>query len=376
MKIVVAIDSFKGCLSSTEAGSAAKEGILCCNKNNDVEVFAVADGGEGTVDAICSGKAYSEIRCDICDALLRKHKCSYCVFDDEQCAFIESASAIGLAMLNDTELSPMNASSFGLGEMIAHAIHSGCRDLVIGLGGTATNDCGIGMLRALGYDFLDKNGNSVFVGAVGVGAIECIDTSKVMPELAECNFTVLTDVKNPLYGENGCSMVFSIQKGATQDEARAMDQYITHFSEKMRSFYPDSSPQAEGAGAAGGLGYAFITFLGAKLVSGAQYIIESNHLEDVISQADLIITGEGRIDFQTSMGKLPYMIAKLAHKHDKPVIALCGCAENNMNDDFDAVFPVLSSPMTLEKAMEPRTAADNIRFTAYQIVKFFSKVRK
>ncbi|MCR5060615.1 MAG: glycerate kinase [Saccharofermentans sp.] len=328
MKIVAAMDSFKGSLTSLEAGNAAAEGVRECMPEADVSVCPLADGGEGTVDAVYSAVGGEYITKNVTGPSGKKVEARYLIFDD--IAVIEIASAAGITLIGDEENDIIHATTYGVGELISDALSRGIREFYIGLGGSATNDCGIGMLKALGYRFTDSGGRDA-----DLGSVERIEMQCAMPELKKCSFKVLSDVNNPLYGPNGASAVFAPQKGASPEEVALMDEWMKRFAALVSVSIPGTDSDLPGNGAAGGLGFAFRTFLGADIRSGADTIIEMSGLEDKIERSDIVITGEGKIDRQTMMGKGPSKIAEIAKKHGKKVIAFGGTVEDC---DYSSLF--------------------------------------
>lgn len=371
MKTVIAIDSFKGSLSSLEAGKAAAEGIKRVFPDADTKVFAMADGGEGTVDAIISALSGRIRYVNVHDPLGRKVRAKYGIIPKTHTAVIEMAEAGGLTLVEEHLRDPMYTSTYGVGEMIADAIGAGCRDFIIGIGGSATNDGGSGMLSALGVRFLDKDGKEIMNGARGLEALYRIETENALKELRECRFSVACDVTNPLCGENGCSAVFAPQKGADAESVKLMDGYLARYAELTGKIFKDSDPEYPGSGAAGGLGFAFRSYLGAKLRRGIDIVTEAINIEEAIASADIVITGEGRLDAQTCMGKAPAGIAKLAKKHGKTVIAFAGAIADGASDcnenGIDAFFPILKAPCSLAEAMDAENARKNLADTAEQV---------
>ena len=374
MKIVIAMDSFKGSISSIEAGNAAAAGILRAIPRADIKVYPVADGGEGTVDALVSGLNGKYRTVTVSDPLGRPIQAQYGILPDHT-AVIEMAAASGLPLLSASERNPMLTTTYGFGEMIADAIYQDCRRFILGIGGSATNDCGIGCLQALGFGFYDKDGKPVSYGAKGLSEIHSITFERMIPELRECQFHVACDVTNPLCGENGCSKVFAPQKGADAAMIAEMEQSMQHFSALVKGYLPDADPNLPGSGAAGGLGFALRTFLNADLNSGIEVISSQTGIEAAIQNANIVITGEGRLDLQTVMGKVPIGIAKIAKKYDLPVIAFCGCvgdgAEICNQHGIDAYFPILRSITTAEEAMKPDIAKKNLAETAEQVFRLY-----
>jgi glycerate kinase len=294
----------------------------------------------------------------------------YCILAN-QTAVMEMAAAAGLPLVPEDQRNPMETTTYGVGELIKDAISHGCRHFIMGIGGSATNDGGAGMLSALGYRFLDAAGNDIPLGAKGLENLKTITVDSVIPELRECSFRVACDVNNPLCGESGCSAVYGPQKGATPTQIQQMNGWLASFASLTKSVIPDADMHYPGAGAAGGLGFAFLAYTNASLEPGIQIILEETKLEDVICNADLVVTGEGRLDAQTVMGKAPVGVAKLAKKYDKKVIAFSGCvapgAEACNDHGIDAYFPVLRNITTLEDALNPENAYQNLTDTAYQV---------
>lgn len=377
MKVVIAMDSFKGSLSSIDAGSSVKEGILSvCDAQ--VIVKPLADGGEGTVDALLEGMGGNKIEIVVTGPLREKVTCSYGILDKRQTAIIEMAAAAGINLIPKEDLNPLYTTTYGVGEMVRDAIHRGCRDFIIGIGGSATNDGGIGMLQALGYNFFDSEGKPVGTGGKEAARITDISTKDALPELKECHFMIACDVTNPLYGPHGASQVFGPQKGATPEIVEVLDNGLEHFSQVVKRILGKDTAGVPGTGAAGGLGYAFLTFLNATLESGIGIIIRETGLEEEIKNADFVITGEGQLDFQTAMGKAPVGVAKLAKKYGKKVLAFAGSTTKNAykcnEEGIDAYFSILQCPMTVKEAMEYDTARENLISTAAQVFRLIKAV--
>ena len=367
MKITVLMDSFKGSLTSEEAGGAVKAGIESSGINADVIVFPFADGGEGTLNAFLKAdKNSKKIKTIVSDPLGRKIEAYYGVLSDDT-AVIEIAQAAGLCLLSANERNPIITSTKGVGQLLKHAIEHGHRNFIVALGGSATNDCGIGMLTELGLRLLDKDGKPVSSGALGMSEVVSVEDETFMSELKDCNVIIASDVNNPLYGPNGASYVFAPQKGASPEDVERMDSWMKHLSDIIKSRYKTASPQSKGAGAAGGLGFAIQTFLNAKMLPGAEVLLNRTDIEKEISSSDLVITGEGSIDAQTTMGKAPARIAALAKKYDKRVIALAGCvkegAETCHDIGIDEIYQITPASMPLEEAMKRDVAIDNIKRT-------------
>ena len=380
MRAVIAIDSLKGSLSSIEAGQAIAEGIKKADAKADVVIRPLADGGEGTVEALVCGMNGTLQHVKVTGPLGDPVVCEYGIIDETKTAVIEMSGAAGITLVPDTKKNPLYTTTYGVGEVIRDAIEKGCRRFIVGIGGSATNDGGIGMLQALGYGFLNKDGQQVPFGAIGLKELETITDTYVLPELAECEFKIACDVTNPLCGENGCSAVYGPQKGANPSMIMEMDKWLRYYAALAREKFPKANPNEPGTGAAGGLGFAFLTFTNAVLESGIKIVLEETKLESFVKDADVVVTGEGRLDFQTAMGKAPVGVAGLAKKFDIPVLAFAGsvtkdATECNKNG-IDAFFPILRGISTLEEAMKPENAKQNLTDTAEQAFRLFNICRQ
>lgn len=377
MKIVIAMDSFKGSLTSMEARRAAEKGIRRIFPDGEMIVKPVADGGEGTTEVLADGMGGEMVYVTVHGPLENKVQAGYGYIRETGTAIMEMADAAGIVLVGKDKR-PLDATTYGVGEMIKDAISRGCRDFIIGIGGSATNDGGMGMLEALGYEFADKDGKPVFRGAKGLGQVAEIRTEKSLPLLKECRFRIACDVTNPLCGENGATFVFGPQKGVTEEMKASMDQDMTHFAEVTKKYTGTDCAGMEGAGAAGGLGFAFLSYLQGKLEPGISLVLEAVHMEKAMEGADLVFTGEGCLDEQTAMGKAPSGIAKLAKKAGARVIALSGAvaqgAEKCNENGIDAYFPIIRRTMSLEEAMEKENAAANMADTAEQIMRLYRAV--
>ncbi|MBE7048105.1 MAG: glycerate kinase [Ruminococcaceae bacterium] len=370
-KIVVAIDSFKGSLSTFEAGKAIKEAANEVYKDAEVVISPIADGGEGTVDAIIAGAGGEMVEVVVHDPIGNLIKSHYGIVPHTKTAIIEMSAAAGITLIDEKDRNPLNTTTFGVGELILDAISKGCRKFVVGIGGSATNDGGIGMLQALGFEFLDDQGNQVTFGAKGLKEIVEIRTNKAAEQLNECTFCVACDVNNTLCGENGCSAIYGPQKGATPSMIEDMDVWLGNYAKLTKKVFPESDANTPGTGAAGGLGFAFLSYLHATLASGIDIVIKETELENHIKDADVVVTGEGRLDGQSYMGKAPVGVAKLAKKYHKLVVAFSGCVTDDAvicnEHGIDAFFPILRSPCSLQEAMVYDTAYKNLRDTAQQV---------
>lgn len=377
--ITIAIDSLKGSLTSMEAGEAICAGIHRVYPLANVNIRPLADGGEGTAYALTTGMGGEWITMEATGPLGTPVACSYGMIRESKTAIMEMSAAAGITLVKESERNPMNTTTFGVGEMILDAIKRGCRRFIVGIGGSATNDGGIGMLQALGYGMLDKDGNQVPFGAKGLSVLEKITDENVVPELAECSFKVACDVTNTLCGEHGCSAVFGPQKGATPTMIMQMDKWLSYYAALSKEKYEKANAKQAGTGAAGGLGFAFLTFTNASLESGVKIVLDETRLEDYIKDADLVITGEGRLDSQTVMGKAPAGVADLAKKYEKPVIAFAGCTTKDAtvcNEyGIDAFFPILRGVVSLEEAMDTKHAAENMSDTVEQVFRLIKTFR-
>lgn len=376
MNIVVAIDSLKGSLTSLEAGFAIKKGIQRVNPSDEVVIRPLADGGEGTVEALVKGMNGCPQSVMVTGPLGDPVKCEYGIITESRTAIIEMSGAAGITLVPDHLRNPLNTTTYGVGEVIKDAIQKGCRRFIVGIGGSATNDGGIGMLQALGYDFLDAKGNQVPFGAKGLEVLDKISDEHVIKELAECEFHIACDVTNILCGANGCSAIYGPQKGATPTMIKQMDKWLADYAALAKEKYPHADAKYPGTGAAGGMGFAFLTFTNAVLESGIQLVLKETKLEDYIKEADLVITGEGRLDGQTAMGKAPIGVAKLAKKYNKPVIAFAGCVTKEAiecnKEGIDAFFPILRSLCTLDEALAPENATRNMTDTVEQVFRLLA----
>lgn len=371
MKVVIAIDSLKGSLSSMEAGMAIKDGILAAKPDAEVIVKPLADGGEGTTDALIEGMNGERIDLTVTGPMHTPVDAYYGYLRETNTAVMEMASAAGITLVPDKEKNPLLATSYGVGEIINDAIQRGCRNFIIGIGGSVTNDGGIGMLKALGVRFLDENGEDAGEGGQALAKVARIDVSGINPLLKECHIQVACDVNNPLCGENGSTYVYGPQKGVTEDMKKTLDEAMAHFAKVTSETLENDYMNTPGAGAAGGLGYAFLAYTGAALTPGIELILDAVGLEEELSGADVVVTGEGRLDFQTAMGKAPVGVARLAKKYNAKVIAFAGSVTKEATacnkEGIDAFFPILRSVCTLAEAMDPVAARNNMTATVEQV---------
>ncbi len=379
MKVVCAVDSLKGSLTSMQAGNAVKDGILRVYHDAEVVVRPIADGGEGTVDALVDGLGGVRRAVSVTGPMGECVTAEYGIIGEET-AVIEMSAAAGITLVPDDKRNPMKTTTYGVGEIIVDAIGQGCRNFIIGIGGSATNDGGAGMLQALGFGLLDKSGNQIGFGAQGLGDLCAITDDAIHPELSACTFHIACDVKNPLCGELGCSAIYGPQKGADAQMISQMDAWLSGFATLAEARNPNARRDTPGAGAAGGLGFAFLSFLGATLQNGIELILAETDLESVIRDADVVITGEGRLDAQTAMGKAPSGVAKIAQKYDIPTIAFSGCVTDEARvcneHGIDAYFPILRTVCTQDEALDEKNAYRNMVDTTEQVFRLMRRIAK
>ena len=380
MKVTVAIDSLKGSLTSLEAGNAIRTGIQRIIPDAEVRVRPLADGGEGTVEALALGMGGRTEKVLVTGPVGRPVECVYGILEERKTAIVEMSGAAGITLVTDQERNPLNTTTYGVGEVIRDAIRKGCRHFIVGIGGSATNDGGAGMLQALGFGLLDKNGQQIAFGAKGLRDLAEITDVNVIPELKECTFRIACDVTNPLCGEQGCSAIYGPQKGATASMIMQMDQWLDHYANLAAKTFPKANQNQAGTGAAGGLGFAFLTFTDAVLESGIKIVLEETRLEEYVKDADIVITGEGRLDSQTVMGKAPVGVANIAKKYGKMVLAFSGCVAPDAracNDGgIDAYFPILRGVVSLQEAMDHDVAESNMIATVEQVFRLVKYLHK
>lgn len=370
-RIIVACDSFKGCLTSQEIAATVAAAITAIDTTTTVKTVVMADGGEGTVEALVSADSapvtWADCNVDAPLRALPQVTSSYAVAANGE-AYMELASAAGITLIPPIQRNVMQASTQGVGQMILDAVERGCRHIVMGLGGSATCDGAMGLLAVLGVEFVDARGHLLEPCAANLEKIHEIDCSGISPAVLHTRFTLLTDVDNPLCGTRGAARVFAPQKGASPQQVERLERGMMHYAGFL-----SANAQLDGAGAAGGVAAGMMAFLPqCKIKAGAQYIIERAHLAQRLRNAALVITGEGRIDCQTAMGKAPQAIAAAAHSAGVPVVAMCGAVDGKVDTaamGFDAILAVTPAEMPLEQAMKPLVARENI---AKAITHFFS----
>lgn len=371
-KIIIAPDSFKGSLTAVEVANSIEEGVKKVFPNCETVKIPIADGGEGTMDTLVSALNGEKVRVKTYDPLMRSIEAEYGLVNDGKTAIIEMAVANGITLLAKQEQDPSATTTFGTGEIIKDALLRGCRTFLIGIGGSATNDAGTGMLKGLGFSFLNKNGNETDGTGKSLQSICSIDDSAIMPELKEATFIIACDVNNPFSGQNGAAYVFAPQKGANDQMVKELDEGMENFRQLIEKEKMIDLNSIQGAGAAGGLGGGFVAFLNAQLKPGIEMVLEAVDFEKHLQNAELVITGEGKLDKQTAMGKAASGILNVASKKNVPVLAIGGSLENveNLNKrGFLSVFSTTPHPMPLEKAMQKDEAQRNIIQLTEQIAR-------
>ncbi len=371
-KIVIACDSFKGCLSSVDVAEACALGVASAAPGCHVVKVPVGDGGEGTADALIAAMKGHRVTCRASDPLMRPIEARYGVSADGKTALIEMAEASGLPLLSENERNPLLTTAFGTGQMIMHAIAGGCRKVVIGIGGSATNDGGTGMLQALGVRFYDAQGQPLGHNGAMLENICFIDTSGVPEEVRYTEFAVACDVTAPFYGPDGAAYMFARQKGADEAMTERLDAGLRNFATVIARSGLRAVDNVPGAGAAGGLGGAFLSFLNARLRPGAGLVLDTIGFDRLLDGADLVITGEGQLDRQTCMGKAPYGVMQRARRRGIPVMAIGGAVEDASalnRAGFTAVLCVQQTTACLSEAMRPDTARANIATTVEQAIR-------
>lgn len=373
-KVIVAVDSFKGSLTSAEANLAVESGINALYPECDVKKVSVADGGEGTTAAIIETLSGEWREVEVHDPLMRAIKAKYGIINGGKCAVIEVASASGLTLLSNNERDPLKSSSYGFGEMIDDAINLGCREFIIGIGGSATCDAGVGMLEALGYSFFDENGDEI-KGLCGGKLSDIKEIRDGNPLIKECLFKVACDVENPLYGANGAAHIFAPQKGATPEMVETLESGIIDFSKIITEKYGREVANLAGGGAAGGIGATLYSLFNASLGNGISMILNSVNFDTLLSDTQLVITGEGKIDNQTLMGKVPFGILQAAKKKGVKCVAICGIYSPSKELEecgFEKIIEVSPRDLPLEEVMQKNNATRNIESC---IIKFINSMR-
>ncbi|HGY4720672.1 TPA: glycerate kinase [Citrobacter amalonaticus] len=369
MKIVIAPDSYKESLSALEVANAIEQGFREIWPDADYVKLPVADGGEGTVEAMVAATAGRIVDVDVTGPLGEPVTAFFGLSGDERTAFIEMAAASGLEQVPVALRDPLKTTSWGTGELIRHALDAGVDHIIIGLGGSATNDGGAGMVQALGAKLLDVRQNEIGKGGAALDALTRIDISQLDPRLAACRIEVACDVTNPLTGKEGASAVFGPQKGATVETIDRLDTALAHYAQIIARDLEVDVLELAGGGAAGGMGAALYAFCGAQLRRGIEIVTDALQLDACVADADLVVTGEGRMDSQTIHGKVPVGVAKVAKRYHKPVIGIAGSLTADVGivheHGLDAVFSVIYTICTLDDAL--KNAAENVRMTARNV---------
>lgn len=369
MKIVIAPDSYKESLSALEVASAIEAGFREIYPDAEYIKLPVADGGEGTVEAMVAATQGRVVEVAVTGPLGEPVQAFYGISGDESCAFIEMAAASGLELLPPAARNPLKTTSWGTGELIRHALDLGVTRMIIGIGGSATNDGGAGMVQALGAQLLTADGQPIAPGGAGLSTLATIDISGLDPRLAQCRIDVACDVTNPLVGDEGASAVFGPQKGATPEMVVQLDRALAHYAGQIAQDLDLDVLTLEGGGAAGGMGAALYAFCGAHLRPGIDIVTDALHLDALVADADLVITGEGRIDSQTIHGKVPVGVARVAKRYQIPVIGIAGSLTADVGvvhqHGLDAVFSVLHRICSLDEALAE--AGANVRMAARNI---------
>ncbi|MBV4368842.1 glycerate kinase [Erwinia phyllosphaerae] len=369
MKIVIAPDSYKESLSAQQVAMQIEQGFSEIFPEAEYVRLPVADGGEGTVEAMVAATKGKMVRLNVTGPLGKEVEAFYGLSGDDSCAYIEMAAASGLELVPVAQRNPLITTSYGTGELIRSALDKGVEHFIIGIGGSATNDGGAGMVQALGAKLLDKEGRQIGFGGEKLAELSKIELGELDPRLKNCRFEVACDVTNPLLGEQGASAVFGPQKGATPELVNQLDRALAHYAEIIRRDLDIDVLTIPGGGAAGGMGAALHAFCQAELRRGIEIVTEALGLDELVKDATLVITGEGRIDSQTIHGKVPIGVAKVAKRYNKPVIGIAGSLTKDVavvhQHGLDAVFSVIYSVCTLDDALA--SAADNVRMTARNI---------
>ena len=376
MKIIIAPDKFKGSLTALQVAQAMAEGVRLIDPTIEVHQLPLADGGEGSADVLTQAVGGQTITIAVKDPLFRTIEASYGLSADGQMAFVEMATASGLALLEKHERNPLLTTTFGTGELILDALQRGAKRLIVCIGGSATNDAGMGIAAALGFRFLDKNGAALSPIGQNLAAICRIDIDSVTPLLQNVEVVVACDVSNPLHGPNGAAYVYAPQKGADAAAVQQLDNGLVNFSQVVQNQFGIDLQTVEGSGAAGGLGSGCVAFLNAKLQSGIETVLQAVEFEKHLIGADLVLTGEGKIDQQTLQGKLIAGVARAANAQHVPVVALCGTLSLSPQEidtlGLSYAVSVLASPVTLQEAMND--AHQNVRDSTAAVVRFVKKM--
>lgn len=377
MKILIASDSYKGSYSSSDVSNAIEKGIHKVSKDIEVKKLIIADGGEGTISSLIQAKKGFLKEEKVLDPLSREIVAKYAILSDGE-AVVEMAKASGLDLLSEEELNPFKTTTYGTGQLIKAAIQNGATKIYVGIGGSATNDCGVGMAKALGISFKDKYGEEIGLGAEELIKVDKIDISNINKKIKDVEIIVISDVDNPLCGNNGASYVYGPQKGANENDIKILDRNLFHLSEIIKRDLNIDIKNLKGSGAAGGLGGGLVAFCGGKIKPGIEVILDILNIDKILENIDLVITGEGRIDGQSTFGKVPVGVAKRAKQHDIPVIAIVGSIGEGVEEVYkygiDFIVDIINEPMTLDYAK--KNVGKLIEDSAFNIINFMSIIDK
>ena len=356
MKILVAPQEFKGSISALSAAEAAKTGILRVFPQAEVVLCPVADGGDGTLETLVEVSGGEVRTCSVQNPIGETIQAQWGAMGDGVTAVIEMARTSGLVLLSLAERDPLNASTYGLGQAISEALDEGFRRFIVGIGGSATNDAGAGMAQALGANLMDGRGNAINFGGAALSNLQTVDISNMDSRIKDSKFLVACDVSNPLTGTEGASAIYGPQKGATPEMVRSLDDALSNFATVVKKDLKKDISEISGAGAAGGLGAGMMAFMGAELKAGVDIVLDTVNLRDKLSSVDLVITGEGGMDFQTVYNKAPIGVARIASEHNIPTIAIAGLLGSNFKivheHGIRAATSIVNGPITLEEASE------------------------
>jgi len=378
VNILICPDSFKDSLEAIEVSKAIERGIRSVNKEYTIERVPLADGGEGSLDVLINNANGKYKKVKVKDPLLREIDAFYGIIDET--AVIEMARAAGLDLLTIDERNPMITSTYGVGQLLKDALDQGIRKFIIAIGGSATNDCGVGLAKALGVKFLDELGNSIEATGRGLSSLYEIDDRDIDQRILASEIKVMCDVNNPLHGKNGAANVYGRQKGANDEMVKVLDDNLRHFSKIVEKKYKKDISKVPGSGAAGGLGAGLMVFLKGELVSGFSTISDILDLEERIKSSDLIITGEGKIDSQSLNGKVVIEVSKIAKKYEKPVIAFVGSYEGDLSSfhgkGLTSVFSILHNPISLGEALDKNRTKASLSNLSEETMRLYQGTRR
>ena len=371
MRFLLSPDSYKGSLTAKEVAEVMESAIINVCPMAEIVKFPIADGGEGTVEALTEANDGEFVTVRVTGPAQKPVLAKYGVFDQKQTAVIEMAEASGLTKMSKKERNPLKTTSFGTGELIKHALGLGCKRIIVGVGGSATNDGGVGMAQALGVNFYDQHGQEIGLGGAELSKIDHIDISRLDPRIRETEIIIASDVTNPLCGKEGASYVFGPQKGATETMVAELDRGLMHFANKIKEQLHVDVLNKEGAGAGGGIGAGLMAFLQGNMKKGIDVVLEFTNLEKTMKDVDVVFTGEGYTDEQTKYGKAPVGVALLAKKYEKPVICVSGGVSNDVSELYrfgiDVAIGTVQAPMSVEDAM--KHAKQNLYHATSSIVR-------